>query len=241
MRSTLTNKMLGLTAILVGFTGITLLWGWMFQNVGFLHATDVWLYRALFQSPHYKVVDFLSQPFNYNLFFHIPGLPEDMPTFFYFMIVGVSIYLWFKEKAQVKWFLLAVLLGNLLVHFISLVDTHFLYRERPFITLNLPIDPRSYEAWRYLSSFPSGHCRDTALYSTLIALFVKQLKWPAIVLVAFIAYVRVYLGAHYPSDVLIGTAMGIVTALVVWQATRYLDARRQDLQGAGLNGDGHGS
>ncbi len=93
-------------------------------------------------------------------------------------------------------------------------------RPEPFFGYPLPL---SY-------SFPSGH----ALYSmacygmlaTLIAPLIpsragRALFWAAtILLVAAIGFSRIYLGVHYPSDVLGGYALGVVWVLVVkklWQ------------------------
>lgn len=65
-------------------------------------------------------------------------------------------------------------------------------------------------------SFPSGHTQSFATTSTTIAKKVKK-GWVAIIvgiLIALVAFSRLYLGAHYPSDVVVGAVLGITIAIV---------------------------
>jgi membrane-associated phospholipid phosphatase len=68
-------------------------------------------------------------------------------------------------------------------------------------------------------SFPSGHT--SLAFSTAAELTITYKKWyiavPAYVWAGSVGYSRMYLGKHYPSDVLGGAATGIGTAyLSVW-------------------------
>jgi undecaprenyl-diphosphatase len=66
------------------------------------------------------------------------------------------------------------------------------------------------------SSLPSGHAATSFAGATVLAyLFPRALPW--LVILAFaIGFSRVYVGVHYPSDVLIGAVVGAsVGALVV--------------------------
>ncbi|MET9517531.1 phosphatase PAP2 family protein [Streptomyces sp. NPDC002994] len=65
------------------------------------------------------------------------------------------------------------------------------------------------------TSFPSGHSASAAAFATGVAL--ESRGWGAVVapVAASVAFSRIYTGAHYPSDVLVGAALGIGAAFAV--------------------------
>ena len=65
-------------------------------------------------------------------------------------------------------------------------------------------------------SFPSGHTQNFATVSTFFAIKFKK-QWFTIlvsILIAMVAFSRLYLGVHYPSDVLVGMISGIFMAFL---------------------------
>lgn len=68
-------------------------------------------------------------------------------------------------------------------------------------------------------SFPSGHTGSS--FAVVFALlFAKNRMWiPASILAALIAFSRLYLYVHYPTDVLVGLGMGLLCG---WAANRIL-------------------
>ncbi len=87
----------------------------------------------------------------------------------------------------------------------------------------------------YSSSFPSGHSMMSAVvYLTLGALMTRvfrkrRLKFyvlaVAILLTGLVGASRVYMGVHYPTDVLAGWTAGLVWATCCWLVGRQLQRR----------------
>jgi undecaprenyl-diphosphatase len=71
-------------------------------------------------------------------------------------------------------------------------------------------------------SFPSNHAVNTSALATLAVLYMPRLWLPATALVWLVGYSRVYVGVHYPLDVLAGIVLGIVVALVLSRVMNFL-------------------
>jgi undecaprenyl-diphosphatase len=64
-------------------------------------------------------------------------------------------------------------------------------------------------------SFPSGHAAVSFACATVLALAVPRLRWPLYTLAALIAFSRVYVGVHFPFDVLAGAVLGVAIAIAL--------------------------
>jgi membrane-associated phospholipid phosphatase len=97
-------------------------------------------------------------------------------------------------------------------------------RDRPYVT-HTDLHPLGSENSR---SFPSGHT--SSAFSIATALSLNYPKWyvavPAFAWASATGYSRMYLGVHYPTDVLAGAVIGGGTAWLThvinkkWQAKR---------------------
>ena len=67
-------------------------------------------------------------------------------------------------------------------------------------------------------SFPSGHTTASfAVALVMLRMLPKKFGIPAVVLAALVAFSRLYLGVHYPTDVLVGFVVALVgSSLAVW-------------------------
>lgn len=70
-------------------------------------------------------------------------------------------------------------------------------------------------AWDYASgvasdlwSMPSSHALAAASLAVTITMLYSKLRWLCVILVILVCIARVVLGAHYPSDVLVGAGLG---------------------------------
>jgi undecaprenyl-diphosphatase len=71
-------------------------------------------------------------------------------------------------------------------------------------------------------SFPSGHTATSFACATVIALLVPRAAPLVYLLALAISYSRLYVGVHWPSDVLGGIVVGVLTALLLLAAARRL-------------------
>ncbi len=73
------------------------------------------------------------------------------------------------------------------------------------------------------ASFPSGHATTAMALALALALLFPRLRWIFLTLGFWIAMSRIFIAAHYPSDVLAG---GLLGALIAWLFARALAQRR---------------
>ncbi len=78
------------------------------------------------------------------------------------------------------------------------------------------------------ASFPSGH--STCSMAASVVLFLKlpkKLGVPALVLGILICLSRLYVGVHYPTDVLVGAAVGVLAAFAAVLLMGKYDKKKQ--------------
>src|SRR5579862_1073651 len=105
--------------------------------------------------------------------------------------------------------LVATITVNVIVK--PLVDRHRPFTSIPAVTV---IDERPHDA-----SFPSGHAGNAFAAAVVLARALPQ--WQAVwwTLAVLIAYSRIYVGVHYPADVVGGAILGALSATLVLVAS----------------------
>ncbi|WP_229720750.1 phosphatase PAP2 family protein [Dyella nitratireducens] len=110
---------------------------------------------------------------------------------------------------------LALFIGRLLAHYLP-------FRLRPMadptLMMRFPADAFTCKApvIRTWSSFPSDHAMMWCAVATGIYLASRRLGIVTFIYtIIFICFPRIYLGMHYPTDVLAGAVLGIVICLIL--------------------------
>ena len=114
-----------------------------------------------------------------------------------------------KLEQQKGWKIVGALAVNTII---SQGLKYTINRERPYEKYPLIINP--YDRAEQGKSFPSGHT--STAFSLAASLSIEYKKWyyvvPAYAYAASVGYSRLYLGEHYPTDVLAGAAIGVGSA-----------------------------
>ena len=138
-----------------------------------------------------------------------------------FATVTIAIYLWLDGKSHMALFLVAAAASG---GAMSMLLKSVYARPRPELVPHL--------SQVFTSSFPSGHSMLAAVvYLTLGSLLASVISkltlkiyvlFVAVMLTGAVGVTRVYLGVHYPTDVLAGWLAGLAWALLCWSIARML-------------------
>lgn len=71
-------------------------------------------------------------------------------------------------------------------------------------------------------SFPSGHSAASFEAATVLMLRDKRFGIPALILASIIAFSRMYLYVHYPTDILGGIAVGVLCGILGYLTVGYI-------------------
>lgn len=147
-------------------------------------------------------------------------------TVIFLITTAVFFYLLIQKKYEFMWLILIATIGGALLSF-GLKE--LFARERPPLVLHL-LTVNS-------KSFPSGHAMmSSVVYLTQGALLAKvqsnknlkvYILLVAVILVFLIGISRIYLGVHYPTDVLAGWSVGLAWASLCWLTAKYMQRKRE--------------
>lgn len=164
--------------------------------------------------------------FNHN--FQNPIFDAVMPVVTHFggfkvlvvVLIAIILYAHLKDKKTLKRLTILALIAFLCSDIVTAILKHIICEPRPFVTLdNVHLliaedDPLS---------FPSGHTTSTFSVVTFFVLNMKELAKrhyklidaALIIFAVVIPFSRMYVGVHYPGDVLAGALIGIAGTLIV--------------------------
>ncbi len=139
-------------------------------------------------------------------------LISDEKSWYPFILAGF-IYVFYKDRKKASTVFLMVLLAlGISEYLTSNFFKPFLGRLRPCNTLE---GVHLLVGCSDSFSLPSAHAANAAAISTVVSYEYRKLIIYMAVVVLLVCYSRIYLGVHYPFDVLMGMLSGVVYGLTV--------------------------
>ncbi len=131
----------------------------------------------------------------------------------------------FAKNSQLKEEALIHIAGSAITTVCVIGLKYSISRTRPFDThsfVNPYYEPNS-------PSFPSSHTSIAFAWATTMSM--QHHKWyviaPVYLYAGTVAYSRVYMGVHYPSDVLAGAIVGTASAWVAQKGAQWINKRNE--------------
>lgn len=169
----------------------------------FLHSIDVDLFRFINSSLSNSVFDFIMP------------LITDLNKQRLVLVLVLVILLWMiirgRRNVRMAAFLLiiTIIISDQLS---SSVIKHWFERPRPCHALqNVHLLVSCGSGF----SFPSSHAVNNFAAALILAFFIPQTKWWFLGFAAIVSFSRVYVGVHYPSDIIGGAIIGLICAGIV--------------------------
>lgn len=147
----------------------------------------------------------------------------------YLFYMGIIVY-WFTRIHKNRQMVITTLLSACVGFSVGSILSHFFYRDRPFVhhTVNQLVEHSAN------ASFPSNHSIGAFVIATGIWLFRKKDGVIWLILAGLISFSRIWNGVHYPSDVITGAFIGVISAFMVYQMVHRWSVAHKCLN-AGIN------
>ncbi|UNL83744.1 undecaprenyl-diphosphatase [Priestia koreensis] len=166
---------------------------------------------------------------NYELYKWIHGFSghsQMLDNFMIFCTKGAIVilalmllFIWVAGKTKHRKSVLYAGIGGVIGIIVNILISHIYYEPRPFVTHNVqPLISHAADA-----SFPSDHTTGAFSIAFILWLRHRRIGTVAIIFAALVGLSRVWVGVHYPFDVLGSIIVSIILAIVVMKSSKLLD------------------
>ncbi|MBP5664630.1 MAG: phosphatase PAP2 family protein [Bacteroidales bacterium] len=189
-------------------------------------------------------------PTDQSIFLFFNGLHSSWADVFFYWVS--NRFIWIPFYAVLAFFLIKKWRKKSIPIFIALIlcifltdqscnlIKHSVQRPRPShdpvlseqVHLVAKPDGTLYKGGPY--GFPSSHAANSMALALWVILYLgEKRKWLIIIMLCWVlllSYSRIYLGVHYPSDLMVGWILGACWALVLWRGEQWLQNSKFRIQ-----------
>ena len=161
----------------------------------------------LFEIDYYLLL-FINQACSNFIFDFIMPLFDNVKNWIPFILLLWAYLIYTDKKNRLLLIILiplVILIGDQLGKFIK----HIEIRDRPWFALGDIINHLGGRGGRHFS-FPSNHAINTASIAIVFSSLYNKYAYYFWTYLLIIMFSRVYIGVHYPIDVVVGAAIGII-------------------------------
>ncbi|MBL7142459.1 MAG: phosphatase PAP2 family protein [Candidatus Pacebacteria bacterium] len=147
----------------------------------------------------------------------------------YLLILLLLSFLFWPKRDRIKnrAMVLVSIIGALIAKFVVKETILLFYAcPRPYVDLPLTNKLISANPAENLESFPSGHAILFFALSAVIYSFNKKLGIFFLICSTLMGIARIFVGVHWPSDILAGAVLGIIVGVIIkWLYAKYRKMR----------------
>lgn len=164
---------------------------------------------------------------------YILGVHSPRIAYFYYFFARYGIVFFFLSFIYLIWrkkigAFLCALLAMGFAGLVNLIVLFFWQRPWAFMTYAKLIIPNAAASYLDNSAFPSSHTYIAFAIATSVFLYGHKKLGPILYILAiFVALGRVGVGLHYPSDVIAGAILGILSGIIVYYIVRKYEQARK--------------
>jgi undecaprenyl-diphosphatase len=130
-------------------------------------------------------------------------------------LLAISLLIFLKDRELAKKLLLVLFITAIFVFPLKII----IDEPRPYITHE---NIRAIGGYEEGGSFPSGHASFAFAYFVVLCIEFREKRRYFLVMAITIAFTRLYLGQHYPFDILAGVALGLFTGYLGLRLFRHV-------------------
>lgn len=131
----------------------------------------------------------------------------------YFLLFGIIMY-WFTRKRENRIMIISSIFAFVVAEVFGAIAGAIHSNNQPFAELS---NVNQLIGHAIDNSFPSDHAIEFSRYVLPFLLFKKNLRYVWLAIAILVSISRVWVGVHYPADILVGAILGIIgAALCYW-------------------------